>query len=101
MEARELKLTSGWTALSSCSRLFVMLAAPALIVVWFVLAAQLASPLMIVVGVLGSIVGSCACSASSSMDRTSPALCSCSASTWVRFMTPASSTATRSTGARG
>jgi regulator of protease activity HflC (stomatin/prohibitin superfamily) len=50
MEDRELKLTSGWTAL------FVMLAALALIVVWFVLAAQLASPLMIVVGVIGSIV---------------------------------------------
>jgi regulator of protease activity HflC (stomatin/prohibitin superfamily) len=49
MEDRELKLTSGWTAL------FVMLAALALIVVWFVLAAQLASPLMIVVGVLGSV----------------------------------------------
>lgn len=49
MEDRELKLTSGWTAL------FVLLAALALIVVWFVLASQLASPLMIVVGVLGSI----------------------------------------------
>jgi regulator of protease activity HflC (stomatin/prohibitin superfamily) len=49
MEDRELKLTSGWMAL------FIMLAALALVVVWFVLAAQLTSPLMIVVGVLGSV----------------------------------------------
>jgi regulator of protease activity HflC (stomatin/prohibitin superfamily) len=50
MEDRELKLTSGWTALIG------VLAALALIVVWFVLAAQFASPLMIVVGVLGSVL---------------------------------------------
>jgi regulator of protease activity HflC (stomatin/prohibitin superfamily) len=49
MEDRELKLTSGWTAL------LAMLLALGLIIVWFVLAAQFQSGLMIGVGVFVSV----------------------------------------------
>jgi regulator of protease activity HflC (stomatin/prohibitin superfamily) len=49
MEDRELKLTSGWTAL------IAWVVALGMIVVWFVLAAQIFSPVMIVVGVFASI----------------------------------------------
>ena len=49
MEDRELRLTSGWTAL------FAVLLTLGLIVVWFVLAAQFQSGLMIGVGVFGSV----------------------------------------------
>lgn len=50
MEDRELKLTSGWVALAA------LVIGLALIIVWFVLAAQFASPLMIWVGVFLSVV---------------------------------------------
>ena len=49
MEDRELKLTSGWTAL------FTVIAGLGLIIVWFVLAAQFGSLLMVWVGVFGSL----------------------------------------------
>jgi regulator of protease activity HflC (stomatin/prohibitin superfamily) len=50
VEDREIKLSSGWAALAW------MVGALALIVVWFVLAAQQNSPLMVGTGVLGSVV---------------------------------------------
>jgi regulator of protease activity HflC (stomatin/prohibitin superfamily) len=49
VEERELKLTSGWTAL------FTVVAGLGLIIIWFVLAVQFQSHLMVWVGVLGSL----------------------------------------------
>ena len=49
MEDRELKLTSGWAVLIG------LLLALGLLIVWFVLGAQFQSPLMIGVGVFGSV----------------------------------------------
>jgi regulator of protease activity HflC (stomatin/prohibitin superfamily) len=49
VEDRELKLTSGWTAL------FTVVAGLGLIIVWFVLAVQFQSQLMVWVGVFGSL----------------------------------------------
>src|SRR5262245_42800193 len=49
MEDRELKLTSGWTVLAG------LVLALGLLIVWFILGAQFQSPLMIGVGVFGSV----------------------------------------------
>jgi hypothetical protein len=49
MEDRELKLTSGWTALAG------MLLALGLLIVWFILAVEFASPWMIGFGVFGAV----------------------------------------------
>jgi regulator of protease activity HflC (stomatin/prohibitin superfamily) len=49
MEDRELKLTSGWTALVG------VVLALGLLIVWFILAASFASPWMVVLGVIGSL----------------------------------------------